>query len=141
MKISIEATVFLKLVGLHRGRPRIYFQEATRLSDAGFTPGAPYTVDTSQPDMVRITANDKGNRKVCKKVVGSRTMSIIDLNHGLDIFKGETQVSVSISKGSIQIRKLAIIDLNHGLDIFKGETQVSVSISKGSIQIRRLEAA
>jgi len=91
-----------KNVGFHRGKPRIYFQSPT-LHEIGFGPGARYNAHADDFS-VTLAANPEGKRAVCKKQVGGKVFSIIDLNAGLDIFKDVKVVEVLYQPGRIYMR-------------------------------------
>lgn len=91
-----------KNVGFHRGKPRIYFQ-SPNLHEIGFGPGVRY--DVHMDDFaVTLCTNPEGKRAVCKKKVGDKLFSIIDLNHGLDLFKDVPVVEVLYQPGRIYMR-------------------------------------
>jgi len=108
-------TKFTKKVGFHRGKPRIYFQEpADEMAKLMFGPGQEYFVKPFSPvaEQVGVVGvslltrlSDGPRRKVCKKVVGVRTLCIIDLNAGLDMFAAGDVVNVEFCHGHIVIWK------------------------------------
>jgi hypothetical protein len=117
-KVAMATTqsfdVFVKEVGNHRGNPRLYFQNATMLPHYGFTPGVPYAIGLMPPEaheeqgIMQIKIDPMGSRKVCKKVVGKTTYSIIDVNVAVPALTNVKSVSVSITRGLIIIRPLGV---------------------------------
>lgn len=97
-----------KNVGFHRGNPRLYFQ-SPHLAEMGFAPGQPYAIGMHVDRRIETHAQaefKKGDRKVCKKVVGEKVFSIIDLNFYMPSLVGVRQVSLEWALGSITIRPI-----------------------------------
>lgn len=116
MSQATEPRSFIKDVGFHRGNPRLYFQTtgARGLSAYGFVPGAPYTLEFKSPKEVADTGviltmelSPEGKRKVCKKIVGGTTYSIIDINVRAPALDNLKKVTVSVSPGKIVITGVA----------------------------------
>jgi hypothetical protein len=111
MKASISATVFVKKLGYHRDAPRLYFQ-TMNLNEYGFTPGARYDAELfaggsreALEYRIELRLHPEGRRAVCKKKVGDRVLSIIDINGKqlMEPFRNYERVSVSVTKGLITI--------------------------------------
>lgn len=113
MSQTAQPRSFIKDVGFHRGNPRLYFQ-TTALHPYGFVPGAPYILEfKSAKDfadtgvVLTMELSPEGKRKVCKKVVGNTTYSIIDINVRAPSLDKLTKVDVSVSHGKIVVKKVA----------------------------------
>lgn len=113
MSQAAELRSFIKDVGFHRGNPRLYFQ-TTGLNAYGFVPGAPYTLEFKSPKEVADTGviltmelSPEGKRRVCKKIVGGTTYSIIDINVRAPALDNLKKVTVSVSHGKIVITGVA----------------------------------
>lgn len=94
-----------KSVGFHRGKPRLYFQ-SPHLHEVGFAPGQIYAVGLHFGGVIELHAQaemKKGHRKVCKKVIGDKVFSIIDLNHYMPSLVGVRQVQLDWRHGSVSI--------------------------------------
>jgi hypothetical protein len=99
-------TTFLKKLGDHRGAPRLYFSEPTALTEIGFKPGARYDIThVGRTPSLALQLNPKGKRAVCKKVVGGRTLCIIDINGKAQMegFIGHTHARVTLTRAHIRI--------------------------------------
>lgn len=95
-----------KKVGFHRGKPRLYFQ-SPHLSDFGFGPGARYDIDLMGDLRIEIRLHPEGRRAVCKKAVGPKVFSIIDINSPMYLspFQKGDVLDVTYQEGLITLRK------------------------------------
>ena len=115
----------LKNLGLHRGNPRLYFQSPD-LASIGFAPGTRYDLDlySAGPGIelfsLVVKVNPEGRRKVCKKVVGTKTFSIIDINTALHLDWLRDQVQVEIDYSMHKITICAVTDQRAAFLISKG---------------------
>lgn len=101
---------FTKKVGLNRGNTRLFF-ETDKIQEYGFVPGARYDADVfsfseGKFDLM-LVLHHAGRRSVCKKIKGSRVLSVIDINTALHMSyfpqPGAT-VYVTVRPGWISVR-------------------------------------
>ena len=87
---------------------RIYL-DGEYLLLAGFTPGAPYTVETKGARITLVL--NKGLYRVCKKVKRGKEVSVIDLNSRriLGCLDGLESVRIVIAQGVIHILPLSVV--------------------------------
>ncbi len=91
----------------NKGAPRVWL-EGKKLSKAGFTPGARYTVSVDGKHVVLTIAPD-GTRIVSAKQRNDETLPVIDINSAtaLGMFEGLQRLRVVINRDSIHLLPLA----------------------------------
>ena len=95
--------IFYSKVGNNRGRKRIWI-EGKRLAKVGFNKGVNYSA-TLEDNLIRLTLDKEGIRKVSGKVDNERSKPIIDLcSSAITQFtKGVDKVKVTYNPGEILI--------------------------------------
>lgn len=99
--------VWIKKVGAHRGRPRIFF-DGLQAIRAGFSPGERFNVDVDGQRIV-ISKNDDGSRTVSARRRQDEELPVVDINSAelLAIFDGMDAVRVVVGEGKVYLLPLA----------------------------------
>jgi DNA (cytosine-5)-methyltransferase 1 len=99
--------VWVKRIGQHRGRPRIFF-DGLQAIRSGFSPGERFSVEVDGHKVV-ITANADGSRTVSSRRRKDRTLPVLDINsHELsEVFAGMDAVRVVVTTDRVFLLPLA----------------------------------
>lgn len=99
--------VWIKKVGEHRGRPRVFF-DGLQAVRAGFAPGERFSVEVSGTKVV-ITKNVDGSRTVSARRRKDQELPVLDLNSQelLEVFDGMDAVRVVVTADRVFLLPLA----------------------------------
>ncbi|SFF34092.1 DNA cytosine methyltransferase [Paracidovorax wautersii] len=98
---------FVKKIGRHRGKPRVYF-DSLQLVRAGFSPGEQFEVDVDG-QRVTITKKSDGSRVVSSKNKNGKVLPVIDINSEklLSIFEGMESIRVVFTDKAVYLLPMA----------------------------------
>lgn len=100
--------IFLKKIGLHRERPRL-FTESKRLELAGLTPGTRFAIEEVKSGGIRLLPSAQGEYTVSRKEKGGSISPVVDLNSRVALrqMADEAVVRLVIREDGVYILPLA----------------------------------
>lgn len=126
--------VWIKKVGVHRGRPRI-FLDGVQAARAGFSPGESFEVEVDG-QRVTLTKKTDGSRVVSSRERNGRTAPVIDINSGeiLKVFEGMESIRVIVTPRAVYLMPMASeVKRVERLERLRSKLREGQPISTGSI--------
>jgi DNA (cytosine-5)-methyltransferase 1 len=100
--------VFLKKIGMHRARPRL-FAQGKRLEFAGLMAGTRFAIENVKSGGIRLLPSEEGDYTVSRKEIGASIIPVVDLNStdALRDLSNESVVRLVIREDGVYVLPLA----------------------------------